>query len=470
MNRLISSVSRVTPPRVTLSGLLLGLLALAALAVLLSPAVERRGARREVPANRREVVFWHFWGGADREVVERVVERFNRSQDRHFVRALAMPGNNLDLKLFLAVTGGEPPDLINQDDPIVADWAHRGALTPIDELATAEELAALEPFLAPAARRLGAYQGRLYALCNGLDVRALYYNENVLDEFGLDAPRTLADLDRIAQATTTSDQRGRLDRIGYLPDPRRLWAWAIVFGGRFQDPATGRVTANDPRVVAALDWMSGYRQRYGAATVAAFRQGDQSLPGKTFPLLAGRYTVVMDGQWRVRDIAAAQRRRRERGEPAVKIGVCPLPPPPGGRPNAGWVNGNFFLVPRGASNPDGAWEFMKFWSGFGGHEAEAARTCVAGGWIPVSRSVTQQATYQEFLRRQPLMRTFVELSQSENKVPTPVIPGAPLFQREVNAAAAKAMYTDHGPSPGVLLKQATRRIQRHLDTLREEVP
>ncbi len=42
------------------------------------------------------VVFWHFWGGRDRSVVEDVVARFNASQDRYFVRAVAMPGNNLD--------------------------------------------------------------------------------------------------------------------------------------------------------------------------------------------------------------------------------------------------------------------------------------------------------------------------------------------------------------------------------------
>src|SRR4026207_2415236 len=78
-----------------------------------------------------EVVFWHFWGGEDRKVVETVVARFNTAQTRFRVRAVAMPGNNLDLKVFLAITGGDPPDLTNQDDPILGDWAARGALLPL---------------------------------------------------------------------------------------------------------------------------------------------------------------------------------------------------------------------------------------------------------------------------------------------------------------------------------------------------
>ena len=80
------------------------------------------------PDDREEVVFWHFWSGPDGEVVEDVIRRFNQSQDLYFVRGVSMPGNNFDMKLFLSVTGGDPPDLLNQDDPIVADWAFRKAI------------------------------------------------------------------------------------------------------------------------------------------------------------------------------------------------------------------------------------------------------------------------------------------------------------------------------------------------------
>ena len=144
------------------------------LALVVVAAWDDRDPAQVVPPDRREVVFWHFWGGRDRAVVEDIVARFNASQDEHFVRAIAMPGNNLDLKFFLSVAGEDPPDLLNQDDPIVADWALRGVLMPIDELASDAERDELRRELFPAARKLGEYDGRLYALCNGLDVRAMY--------------------------------------------------------------------------------------------------------------------------------------------------------------------------------------------------------------------------------------------------------------------------------------------------------
>ncbi|HRX82722.1 MAG TPA: extracellular solute-binding protein, partial [Pirellulaceae bacterium] len=208
-----------------------------------------------------------------------------------------------------------------------------------------------------------------------------------------------------------------------------------------------------------------YRQRYGFANVSAYRQGDQSLPGKTFPLIAGRYAVVMDGQWRVRDIVAAQEAQRRAGQAVTEYGVCPLPMPPGGREQAGWVNGNFFLVPRGAKNREGAWEFMKFWSGFGGNEANAAQTCVAGGWIPVSAAVADYPTFQAYLEQEPLFAKFVELAAQPNQIPTPVIPGAAYFQRTVNDAAATAMYVEGSPDARQLLEQAASQIEARLDRI-----
>ncbi|MEO8497425.1 MAG: hypothetical protein ABI614_20330, partial [Planctomycetota bacterium] len=162
---------------------------------------------------------------------------------------------------------------------------------------------------------------------------------------------------------------------------------------------------------------------------------------------------------------------RRAGKPVVEFGVCPLPVPFQGRPRAGWVNGNFFLVPRGAKNREGAWEFMKFWSGFGGHEADAAETCVAGGWIPVSTAVANHPTFRDYLQREPLFATFVELAAEPNQVPTPVIPGAAYFQRTVNDTAATAMYVESAAGAKPLLEQAAAKINAHLDrTASRETP
>lgn len=413
---------------------------------------------------RAEVEFWHFWGGADRPVVDGIVSRFNASQDRYRVRAVAMPGNNLDLKLFLSIAGGEPPDVVNQDDPIVADWAHRGVLTPLDQLAAPAEVAALDAWLFPVARRLARVDGRYFALPNGLDIRALYYNKTFLDEQGLAPPETTDDLDRIAEVVAPPGG-ATLDRVGFLPDPKRFWSWAFVFGGRFLNPAEAdplrAVTADSPGNVAALEWMAGYARRYGADRLAAFAVRDQALPDVAFPLLADRrYAAIVDGQWRVRDVEVAQRAARARGDRVDEIGVTPLPAPAGGRRDAGWANGNFFVVPRGAQQGAGAWEFMKFWAGFGGNEPQAAEACSQGGWVPVSPRVVAEPGFQAMLSQRPLMRTFVDLAASKHQRATPPIPVGGFYFREVNSAAQDVVY--RGADPRRRLAEVNRRVRDRL--------
>lgn len=421
-----------------------------------------------VPSDREEVVFWHFWGGKDREVVADVVNRFNQSQDRYWVREIAMPGNNLQAKLFLSTTGGDPPDLVNQDDPILADWAKRGVIQAMDTIANPAEVKEVEEWMFDSARRLSTYDGQLFGVCNGLDIRALYYNKTGLDELGCSVPRTIEELDRVAEVASPQRVNSKREFFAYLPDSRRLWAWGYVFGGNFYDSKTGQVELDTPEIAAAAEWMQNYSRRYGSENIAAFRTGDQSLPGKVFPLLPigdrqriGRYLMLMDGQWRTRDIREFNRRRRERGEQSIEFGVAPLPSPAGGRENAGWVNGNFFVVPKGARNSEGAWEFIKFWIGFADSK-QAAKTCTAGGWIPVSQSVVDTNEFQTFLKEDPLFAQFVELAASPNQYPVPVIPGAPMFRRTVESNAYQLMAK---PDQGIqeVLREAELQIQRHLD-------
>lgn len=407
-----------------------------------------------VPPGREPVVFWHFWGGAERGAVQDVVRRFNESQDRYWVEEVPVPGQNLDMKFFMALAGGDFPDVLNQDEQIVAQWSDRGILRPIRELTTNEdEYRALIDWLSPPAKSIGTYRSELYALCNAIDIRALLYRTDALD--GAPPPNTIAELDAIAKRDL-----GDPSRILFLPDDRRLWAWGVVFGGEFFDPATGQVTPNHPRIVEALEWMVSYTEFHGLQKIRAFRSTNREA-GAGSMLIDGRYGMMMDGQWRVAEMDEYNATERAAGKPTIDYGVIPLPAPNGGRERAGWVNGNFFVVPKGSKNPRGAWEFMKFWSGFGGHEAEAAVTATSGGWIPASRHVVAQPAFQRYLELHPNFRVFVELAESPNQFPTPPVPAQAYYFERVNHAAEEALSL--AKSPQQALDEAARDVQSRLE-------
>ena len=251
----------------------------------------RRVSNLPFPATREPAVAKSSFGisGADMTgVVEGIVPGSTPARAEYLVRTIAMPGSNLDLKFFLGVAGGDPPDVVNQDDPIVGDWAERGTLIPIDELATPARSTqfAIRSFQ----RRFhsGAYRNRMYALCNGLDVR-LYYDADVLAENSFEPPRTIEELDAAAKKVAPPNAGGNRTRYGFLPDPRRIWAWAIVFGGQFYDPVSGALTVDHRRNIAALDWMASYSRTYGRAEVLQFRPATRNCRAQRFRY----YKVVM---------------------------------------------------------------------------------------------------------------------------------------------------------------------------------
>jgi multiple sugar transport system substrate-binding protein len=392
------------------------------------------------------------WTGEWEEVVSQIVARFNESQERVRVRPLVVTGD-ANTKLLLAIAGGAPPDLMAQWNQVIPAWAHKKALTPLDSLMSREEYAALQRWLYPASRAIGTYEGRLYAFCTCMNAWSLMLNVKMLREAGYDPerpPRTLAELDAMGAKLYRDDARGKLDRVGFLPTG--IHHWGTVFGGEFYDPVQRRVTANHPRIVKALEWMVSYSKRYDINKIVSFQAGLTQTIGDTYPFIGQKFAMLVDGQWRVEDM--------RKFAPRMEYQVTPIPYPPGGRPKASWVNGNFMIVPRGAKHPREALEFAKFWAGWG-NEAVGAEIATMAGWIPAGPSVARQPAYQAYMKRNPHFRTWLEVAGSPNVRITPVIPVQAFYWDRLQAAEEAALRLQKTPQEA--LDQCTYEVQRELD-------
>ena len=82
--------------------------------------------------------------------------------------------------------------------------------------------------------------------------------------------------------------------------------------------------------------------------------------------------------------------------------------------------------------------------------------------------MVDQPLYQAYLKRMPLMDTFVELAGSDKQLPTPALPVAPFFYREVVGAAQDVMY--RGAKPESRLHQAADRVRKQLQRTMGETP
>jgi multiple sugar transport system substrate-binding protein len=146
--------------------------------------------------------------------------------------------------------------------------------------------------------------------------------------------------------------------------------------------------------------------------------------------------------------------------PTMEYRVTPIPYPPGGRPKASWVNGNFMIVPRGAKHPKEALAFAKFWAGWRNEEV-GAEIATWGGWVPAGRSITTRKAYRDYLRRNPHFRTFLDVAGSPNVRITPVIPVQAFYWDRLQAAEEAALRLQK--TPQTALDDCTREVQRELD-------
>ena len=391
----------------------------AALVVLAPPAPS---ALRD--PSRQRVTFWHMWGNEYQPTVERIAQRFNRSQDKYEVVPVYVPADGAMTKFLLSASGGRAPDLVSQWNPVMGTWSDRGLITPLDEVMTPQETARYRREAYPIMRAHATYRGRLMAMIAGVDVTAVYYRLDHLREVGVDRdhlPKSLEELMALALRLDRRDPGGRLRRVGFLP---AYWKQLVPsFGGTFG--TSGRTTFDTPANRRAAEFVVGNQRRLGFENVGRFMASQAADTGLTQPLIAGNFSMLLDGQWRVGQTA--------KFAPNLDYAVGPIPPPAGGKAGASMTDPNYLMIPRASSCPKGAWAFMKYWIGM--DDAEAGGRNVADmDWLPYCDRVARSRPYEAYLRRYPRFRTFVDLVASPNLQKFPVTP----LQSFVTTALDKA--------------------------------
>lgn len=382
---------RVTSRRAVLAGMA----ALGAAAVLW-PYTPK--SRRRVPRGGRgrvELTYWEKWTGLEGLALQRLVDRFNASQERVWVHLI--PVGDIDAKAMVAIGGGDPPDLVGLYTYNVPGYAEARAVMPLDEFVSRGGLqregregerrleagtesergvggggsggrgegdGVADAEYAPGVRELLWHEGRQWAGVNTCYTLGLYYNRAMLREVGADAPTTVAELDAIADELTTQDAQGRITRAGFLQNLPGWWPylWPAMFGGALFDAGRNAATVDSPACVEAFEWIAATaRRRHGVAATRAFAAAfGRSMHSAQDPFISGRLAMIVQGPWLANFIAALN--------PALEFGVVPLPVSGALRASGrvddanpvGLLEADVLMIPRGCPHPEEAYEFLRF--------------------------------------------------------------------------------------------------------------
>jgi multiple sugar transport system substrate-binding protein len=382
--------------------------------------------------------------------MQRVVDRFNESQERLFVRYLVT--GTIHQKAMIAIAGGNPPDIVGLYSYNVPGYAEANAILPLDDLATGRGMS-LDQY-ASGMRQVMTYRGRWWGAVNTGGTLALYYNKSIFREAGLDPgqpPRTIGELDAAHRAITRSRADGALDRAGFLHMEPGWWSWiwGYFFGGSLYDAPSDRSLAASPENVAAYDWVQSYPRELGVDRVQNLRSGFGPYGTPQTAFLTGEVAMVVQGPWMANLITAFK--------PELDYGVAPVPVVESIDDPAApitLIDTDMLMIPRGARDPEASMEFIAFTQRRENVESLAIAHCKGSPLADVS---------EEFLASHPNrgVRLHTALAASPRAFISPQTGVWPEC-KDVFDAAMNDMWTLRVPA-GEALSRIQSRSQAMLD-------
>jgi len=418
------------------------------LVVLATVWASERVVREDQPPGPVRITYWEKWTGFEGEAMRKVVNDFNKSQNRIFVQLLTV--SNVQNKTMLATSAGIPPDVAGIFSANVAQFVDDRAVLPLDDFCREAGIGPED--YKPVYWNAVTDRGHIWALPSTPATTALHFNTAMMRRVGLDPnrpPRTIEELSEMADRMVQRDKDGRIRVAGFLPAEPGWWnwAWGYFFGGELWD-GKDRITANSPANVRAFEWVQSFPKKYGPDEVQTFRSGFGNFSSPQNAFMSEKVAMVLQGVWMYNFISMYN--------PKLQWAAAPFPHP-ADRPDLARTTiaeADVLIIPRGAKHPREAFEFIRYVNSRKGMETLCLLQRKNSPLTDVS---------EEFWRKHPnpYIRLFDSLAASPNAVGTPKLGIWAEYSAELNNAFEEIGLLRKTPKEA--LDAVTARMQPKLD-------
>jgi multiple sugar transport system substrate-binding protein len=293
----------------------------------------------------------HFWArqATDGPAIA-LVKEFNKTHKHLKVVLHLTPPNDDTSQLATAIRAGSPPDVVGLNDIDVPTFSHEGALMDLTKYINALPY---KKSLSPGHLALATIGSKYYGLPYLADLSVLWYNKKLFSEAGLnpnDPPTNYAQI--MTDATKISALGHGIYGFSFAGDCQgclgftmlpSLWADGVHMIKGPLGNQTVNVTSDAPLKTMLAD----YRTLWSKKMVPV---NDQTQNGLTWgaDFEAGKVGILPG------DYGFATKMTNP-----AEFADAPLPGVTGDNYST-FDGGDDFVIPAGASNPSGAWEFIKW--------------------------------------------------------------------------------------------------------------
>jgi sn-glycerol 3-phosphate transport system substrate-binding protein len=454
-------------------------LGIAVLALALSACGGKEGAEQGGGAGNEagptaaagpvSIDFWHSEAAANEATLQRLIDRFNASQDEVKVRFLYQ-GNSDDilLKLLNSLRSGDVPALVDLKEADFQVMVDSGAVTPVQEFID-EEGYDLSDFDQKALDYYTA-DGQLYAMPLGIIFPMLFYNKIPFQEVGLDPdkpPQTLDEARAYSEKLLKVDSAGNVVRSGIALDLGAAYLDNILaeHGDLYVNNNNGR----DGRATEAVfnnDTARAFFRWWGEMVDSGLGFNVGRNPSAADALMAvasGRAAMAVAWSSTLRSVLDVL----EAGVQGVELGVGPFPVVPGSTGGPGIFGRALWIMnQRPEAEQRAAWKLARWLA-----EPEQQAEVFAGtSHLPVRLSAYDQEASRQVLEKYPLYQVPVDLFAGTPSTPAELGPRVGPFSkvREIVVQAMEEMVVG-GKDPEQALDDAAERATKELQDYNQRV-
>lgn len=300
-------------------------------------------------ANAVEIEYWQYFFDARVSAMEQLIENFEAANPDITVKMTHFPYADYRTKVAAAIPAGEGPDVVQLFYGWLNDYVDAKLIQPLPADVFPAATVDAEFFPMVQAMKDG---DQYWALPTAVRSLALFYNERLLEEAGVEPPTTMDEMIAAAAAMTKRDGAGNLTQVGMTAgmtaQDHHWWREGLIrqMGGEpYADDYT-TVNYDTDAGLKALEFYTSLFTGDDAVTAIGFMDEPQAA------FKAGRAGMHIDGSFRIGSL------NKQRG---LKWGVTELPATSDGtRSNYSsyWVNA--ITTKAEGEKYDAAIKFMQY--------------------------------------------------------------------------------------------------------------
>lgn len=338
-------------------------------------------------ASAQDLTFWHYWDGANGQVLQGLIDRYEAENPGVTIESVFVPGGELVTRLQTAIAGRRTPSMAISDLVAMPMLTSSGVLAPLDGYLASSDLDLSDYFQGPLV--YGERDGARYSLPVSASNLGLFWNKALFAQAGLDPntpPQTWEELQSFAQ--TIHDQTGQVGFELFTEGGEGTsWQWQVYLWGAGGDILT------DDLSQAAFDSAAGERAlEYWVDLVdtSASSIAPWGLFGR------GEAGMVMDGSWMTQFFPM---------QVNFELGSAVFPHPEDGEPATNMGGEQVFIFEGDDATKQAAWDFIEWFSS----TAVQVEWDRGTGFMPIRQSVAEDPSYLAWVHNaRPLLLPFVE--------------------------------------------------------------